>query len=327
MGLSAALLALGQPAWAQPPRKATSATPAPAAPQDADQLYEEGRVAAKAGHLDKARDLYLRSWRLRRHWQVAGSLGRIENETGKFRDAAEHLTFFLKEAPKSMDDAVRKAAQEMLDKARAKVGALSITVDRAGAEVLVDGVMVGKSPLEGVLFVEPGPVFVEARLEGYPSVKVSRVVGLGGEERVGLQLVKVPISQDVAPEGGRGGPNKAILIAGGAVGAAAALVGAGFWIGASVKARDSHATEALGAVCGPNNDTSYVTCQSRFMELQQDKVRFENVSKGVFIGSGVVLAGTGIYALVAWATKPKTELKADIAVGRNQAGVVFTAPW
>jgi hypothetical protein len=172
--------------------------PAPAPTEsvlDADTLYEEGRKAAKAGQVQKARELYLRSWRLRHHWQVAGSLGRIELTTGNYRDAAEHLTYFLSEAPANMDEGTRKVAQEMLGKARTKVGVLKITVNRPGAEVLVDGQIVGTSPLANALFVEPGPVFIQAQLEGYVGVKMSRTVVEGGEEDIQAILTRAPPEQ------------------------------------------------------------------------------------------------------------------------------------
>ena len=37
-----------------------------------------------------------------------------------------------------------------------KVGALAVSVSEAGAEVVIDGAVVGVAPLEGPVFVEPG---------------------------------------------------------------------------------------------------------------------------------------------------------------------------
>src|SRR5262249_40921249 len=105
-GLSAALLLLAPTTtvWAGPP-------PAPAHTQqkEADQLYEQGRKAAKAEQWSKACDLYLQAFRIDHHWKIAASLGHAELQAGKARDAAEHLTFALGAAPATLGAADRKA--------------------------------------------------------------------------------------------------------------------------------------------------------------------------------------------------------------------------
>jgi hypothetical protein len=78
----------------------------------------------------------------------------------------------------------------MLDKAQAKVGRLVITVNLPGADVLIDGQVVGKTPLPGPVFVEPGQVFIEARLPGYTQERVIQTAVAGAEETVNLSLTK-----------------------------------------------------------------------------------------------------------------------------------------
>jgi hypothetical protein len=99
--------------------------------------------AAKLALWQRAYTSFLQAWRLKQHYQIAANLGRAELKLRKYRDAAEHLTYFLREASAVGPDE-RKAAQAMLDEARAKVGALTIIVDRPGAVVLVDGVAIGR---------------------------------------------------------------------------------------------------------------------------------------------------------------------------------------
>ena len=49
------------------------------------------------GTWDRARLFYVSAWRAQHHWQIAGSLGHAELALGLYRDAAEHLAFFLRE--------------------------------------------------------------------------------------------------------------------------------------------------------------------------------------------------------------------------------------
>jgi hypothetical protein len=301
-----------------------------ASASDADGLYEEGRAAAKAGQMQAARGLYLRSWRLRRHWQVAGSLGRIELTTGKYRDAAEHLTYFLSEAPASVDEGTRKAAQEMLEKARAKVGVLTITVNRPGAEVLVDGQVVGTSPLAGALFVAPGPVFIQARLEGYVGVKVSRTVVEGKEESVAVTLTRAPLEE---PEADSSGKRSRTLVISGIVTTGVGLsLFAGF--GAASLALTKKGDSAIRDKCedDPLNCPSDVT-PANSVEARNDYSRraprrgaFAIVS-AVGLGLGALGAVPLIYGLATSGSKQSQSARATISATPGGFAVGADGTW
>src|SRR4051812_8417738 len=100
------------PAFAQgeiAPSTATKATPAvrttgTAANEDvgkeAARLYEDGVKEAKAGSWEKARVAMLAAFKLKPSYAWAANLGKVEMRAAKPRDAAEHLSFFLREATK-----------------------------------------------------------------------------------------------------------------------------------------------------------------------------------------------------------------------------------
>jgi hypothetical protein len=211
------------------------AQPAPTADaqDEGARLYEEGAKASKAGQLEKARDLYVRAWRLNQMWQIAMSLGRVEFLLGRYRDAAEHLEFARRAAEPEKREGVLKATQEMVEKARSKVGVLNVTVNPPGAEVLVDGKVVGVAPLAGPVFVEPGMVFVEARREGYAGVRAAQTAKAGIEDLVILTL-KPATSPGFGVDVDRnlgGATRKRLIIAGSVVSSVAALTGAGLIVG------------------------------------------------------------------------------------------------
>src|SRR5262249_22124873 len=60
--------------------------------------YEDGVAAVKLSRWAKAYDSFLAAWKLKQHFQIAVNLGHAELKLGKYRDAAEHLTYFLQEA-------------------------------------------------------------------------------------------------------------------------------------------------------------------------------------------------------------------------------------
>jgi hypothetical protein len=260
LGLSAALLVFAPGACAQtpPPAPPVPAAPTPEALADAKRFYDEGVKAADASQWETAREQFLSSWRIRQHWKIAANLGRAEMKLNRYRDAAEHLTFFLREAPPEVPAEDRKATQQMLDKAKAKVGALTIRVNLPGAEVVVDGQVVGNAPLPGPVFVDPGQVFVEARLEGFARSRVGKVAVAGKEEMVSLQLAKLALGEkdeaavvgasgplaapgDTAATPGRTRASLPVIVGGYVVGAVGIATGIALFVVANQKASSANA--------------------------------------------------------------------------------------
>ena len=65
----------------------------------ARQLYEEGLASIQKQKWLEARASLLAAWALNKHWQIAANLAGCELELGKFRDAAEHAAYYLKNSP------------------------------------------------------------------------------------------------------------------------------------------------------------------------------------------------------------------------------------
>ena len=127
----------------------------------ARELHKEGDALYEKGDFARARAAYLGAWLLKKHWQIALNLGDVEVRLGLYRDAAEHLAFYLRESAK--EEPPPPEARKLYDQARASVGTLEITSSAAGAEIAVDGKVVGVTPLADPVFVEPGEHTVEVR--------------------------------------------------------------------------------------------------------------------------------------------------------------------
>ena len=149
------------------------------APKDrARELYEEGRARAEAGRWAEARDKHAEAFQLFPHWQIAGALGLAELHTKEHRDAAEHIALFLEQAPaEEVTVAERKEMADHLATARARVGVLILAV-ADGAEIQIDGQLVGTTPLKRPLFVKPGRHTVDGALGGRRST--STVLAMAG---------------------------------------------------------------------------------------------------------------------------------------------------
>jgi hypothetical protein len=146
------------------------------------KVYEQGRAAMAADRWQEGYRLFSGLWRERPSYDVAINLGEIELHLGKFRDAAEHLSYGVGHLPPREKLDVARTAREGLALAKQRVGTLKLSVVGARAELRVDGVVVGNSPLDHEVFVDPGSHQVEA--DSTDSGSMIRVVAVGaGQER------------------------------------------------------------------------------------------------------------------------------------------------
>jgi hypothetical protein len=129
-------------------------------------LFRQASVASQDGKYEEARRLLLDAWSIRQTYDVASSLAQVEIQLKRYRDAAEHLEFCLRnfapvESEQTLDQAKRAYAE-----VKTRVASVKISANRKGAEIFVDGLRVGTDPLPSVIFVEPGRRTLAARIEG-----------------------------------------------------------------------------------------------------------------------------------------------------------------
>lgn len=246
----------------------------------------------------------------------------------------------------------------MLAEARKRVGALALRVEPAGAEVLIDGASIGKAPLTGEVFVDPGPRTIEARIEGYKGAKVTVETAAGSSREVPLTLAKIEAKNADAGVGeGRkdggtaqparrgagqnvvsgpgtpgveGGPSKALIIAGATT--SAAVVGAGvvFAVVSSVNASDAHdLRESLIAkgdptLCLGPMPAQQCTDADRHLAARDT---FRDFAIWSFVTGGVVGAGVAVYAYVAPRSKAPSEVRVLAAPMARGGGVVVAGEW
>jgi len=292
---------------------------ASAAADRAKKLYEDGAKAAGLNQWERARAVFAEAWRLKQHWQIAVNLGQAELKTGKYRDAAEHLAYFLREG-QAAGAADRKKGEAMLAEARKHVGELAVTVNRAQAEILVDDQVVGRAPLGNTLFVDPGQHVVVARLDGYTSIRESQQVYAGTTAQFDFQLTEIvelkpalpaPVAKvDIKPSAA--GDNRRWWIAGG--GSSIAVAAAAFGITYTLKANaaSENATKKLanlqtnlrgqaGSVCGKRAPTIAAQSCSEIKNSLVSQDRFTTIAVTSLLAASASAAGT--LALV-MATRP-----------------------
>lgn len=282
-----------------------AATASAQQPEDADTYFRQGNTFYKEQRWGEARGAYETAWRLKKSHDIAANLAYAEMKLGKFRDAAEHLAFAVKNWPPTGKADKRDYAIERLQLVKKEVGALSIRVSAARAEVLVDGKAIGQSPLDAEVFVEPGSHTVEAKLGGYEDAKEVVEAAKGSALTVTLALVAVvpPPATGTAvapPPPAARGPNKAIAITGAAITGVGAGLGVVLAVVSNGKASDSETLRsALISSNGPAACTGAhvpASC-SAVQDAIRGKNTFGSAAAWSFIGAGAVGAATLIYVL------------------------------
>jgi hypothetical protein len=129
----------------------------------ARQRFQEGVKYFDAGQYAKARVAFLQAYALKQHPAVLLNLAQSEiRMPGHEALAAQHFTEYLRKAP---DAGKRSEAESGLEKAKEKVATVTVTVDRDGARLFLDGEPYGTSPLEDPVYLKPGSHKLEARVD------------------------------------------------------------------------------------------------------------------------------------------------------------------
>ena len=146
----------------------------------ARKLHLEGDEHFGKKEWAKARAAYLGAWALKKHWQIAASLGDTELKLGMHKDAAEHLSIMLAMLP-GTEASTKDAGLEMLAKAKQNVVTFNLKSNVEGADVSVGGEIIGKTPLATPLFLAPGTHSIELKKVGYLS-RGKTLEGVAGKE-------------------------------------------------------------------------------------------------------------------------------------------------
>jgi hypothetical protein len=132
----------------------------------AAELKQRGVAAMDALRYDEAIDDFTRAYALSHDPALLYNRGRARQARGEFPDALSDIEQFAREASAELRSRVPKL-DELLAELRSHVARLAVTVNVAGARVVVRGKEVGTSPLQAPLSLPAGPARVEVRAEGY----------------------------------------------------------------------------------------------------------------------------------------------------------------
>lgn len=271
----------------------------------ARDLYEEGRALYGERAWDKAHAAFLAAWSLKKHWQIAGMLGHCEVQLGRHRDAAEHLAFAIRTGTANASPSELQSMHELLSEAKRNVGMVQVQVDAEDAEVLVNGRLVGTSPLHDPLFLDPGEHVFKARNGDQVSSDVAVNVGAGSAKEIMLRVSQSSQASGGAPRapeqegapstplGDKGGTVYPVLfVSASALFVGGTVLGGVFWSKASGNADEVNDLRSNIALDGCSSPVHQSDC-ARLTEAEDEhdsNLARRNISL-VVGGVGLVAAG------------------------------------
>jgi hypothetical protein len=200
--------------------------------QDAESLIRQGNELRRAGQNDKALPLFQRAYEISATPRTAGQLGLAEFATERFVEADSHLVEGLRGHNDPWVTKYRGTLEQALATIRSRVAHIEISGGPEGADVTVNGRMVGRLPRTPTVAVNPGRVEIRVSFAEHEPLREVRELLPGTYEKVDIQLrriVRAPVVRNSVPTGSPSSPSGGWLRPTGiAIGAAGVLtVGAG----------------------------------------------------------------------------------------------------
>lgn len=287
---------------------AAQAKPTQEAMEEARTRYERGNELYNDGAYEQALLEFERAYALAPAYRILFNIAQVAVLLRDYPKAIRAYEQFLKDGGQRIPADRRKTVETELQSLRGRVGHITIKVNVEDAEVLVDDLVVGRSPLKEPVMVNAGRHSVAARKRGLN--QDSESVVLAGTDNVDVELElteptaltpAVPTPQPGKEEPDKPtGPEKESYV----------------WVGWVVTGTLAAGAVATGIATyysskklGDLRETPNVTRDE--LDDQQQQARALGITADVLIASAIVAGGVTLYFTI-------TELMDD---GGNEAKV------
>jgi tetratricopeptide (TPR) repeat protein len=160
---------------------------------EAKQRFDRGFELYNEGEYPLALIEFNRAYELVPNYRVLYNIGQVCIQLAQYANARRALEEYRTKGGDELPAERREAVARDLAMLDRRTAFLMITTNVPGAEVLVDDVVVGKTPLGPALLVDAGVHRISARLQGYQQ-RASRVTLAGGDEQT------LALTLDIQPE-------------------------------------------------------------------------------------------------------------------------------
>jgi hypothetical protein len=172
---------------------------APARAEDQDALVRQGVELRRQGKEQEALETFQRAAAIKKTPRVMAQVAFAEQALGQWVKAERDLKLALQAKNDPWIVKNRATIDEAMSAIASHLGSLEVWGTPAGAEVLVDGEVVGALPSSGAIRLRRGEVSITVRHAGYAEVTRSVEIGRGALTRENVDLHLLPPPTLVAP--------------------------------------------------------------------------------------------------------------------------------
>jgi hypothetical protein len=172
---------------------------APARAEDQDALVRQGVELRRQGREQEALEVFQRAAAIKKTPRVMAQVAFAEQALGQWVKAERDLKLALQAKSDPWIVKNRATIDEAMNAIAGHLGSLEVWGTPAGAEVLVDGEVVGTLPSSGAIRLPRGDVSVTVRHAGYAEVTRTVQIGRGALTRENVDLHAQASPAPVAP--------------------------------------------------------------------------------------------------------------------------------
>lgn len=185
-------------ALAEEPRSTSGvAAASDSAKQEAARRFERAIKLYEEGDYTLALAEFERVYQLVPDYRVLYNISQVSIQLGRYARAFRTLKDYLSRGAAELTPERAAAVQADLTQLAGKVARVTVQIEPAGAQVKVDGVAVGRSPLPEPLVVDVGEHQIQVELPGY--VAQSQTLTFAGGDRRDATFALQPAPAVVAP--------------------------------------------------------------------------------------------------------------------------------
>jgi len=265
----------------------SSGEPSAAVKQEAAERFERGVQLFKEQAFRAALVEFQRTYDLAPDYRLLYNLGRTKYYLQDYLGAAQNFESYLAQGGSDIPPDRRAQVEETLASLRSRVGRLSITVSREGAELFVDDVKVGTSPLASLVLTNVGRHRVSARA---PDGSVSaEFVDVAGGDIADVRIAMAEPQRSFAPVASAPARDEATPRS------TARKLAIASWItgGALLAAGGATGLMSLRARSDLDDQVSTLNVDQDIVGEQRTKVDTLSLTTDILIGVGAAAAVTG----------------------------------
>lgn len=162
--------------------------PKPEEQAEARTRYKKGLDLFEEGAFDAALTELQRAYDLAPSYKILYNVALVYLQLNDYAGALRNFKKYLDDGGKKIDQKRRAEIDKEIQKLQARVASIELSVNVEGAEVSVDDLDVGETPLDTPLIVNAGKRKISVQKSGYATVTKVVVVAGGDKKQLSLEL-------------------------------------------------------------------------------------------------------------------------------------------